>query len=319
MPCLPWVRAQRINRMTYDESITGTCFNIQHYSIHDGSGIRTTVFVKGCPLRCSWCSNPESQNFHIELAFNPEKCIDCKTCVQHSRSGVVSIGAMGEICFHPDRQTPEDLQLADICPGQALFCYGKRCDVDEVMRNVLRESLFYAYSSGGITVSGGEPLAQPQFTRALLKAAKSHRLSTAIESCGLYALDDKMDIFGLLDELYMDIKLLDANAHSCATGAGNEKILSTIRAVRKTYPALRMIIRTPVIPGVNDSVKVITEIARFVRDELPGTTYEPLRFHRFGEPKYRYLGRRYLYAESSLKDECFNEIAAAAQAVFSGR
>lgn len=291
-----------------NESTTGICFNIQHYSVHDGAGIRTTVFVKGCPLRCAWCSNPESQKFEAELAFNKKLCIHCGTCASRSRSGVVSMGDKKEVLFHPEKQVPEDLALSECCPSQALFCYGKKYSVEEVMQNVLQESIFYAYSSGGLTVSGGEPLCRPLFTRSLLSEARRHRLKTAVETCGCYELNDRLDIFALLDELYFDIKVMDAEMHRRMTGAGNKQILANIKAIRRAFPALSITIRTPVVPGVNDNIEAVSQIARFVRDEIPGAEYELLKFHRFGEAKYRYLGRRYLYNETKSDDVLFSEL-----------
>lgn len=293
-------------------SQTGICFNIQHYSVHDGEGIRTAFFLKGCPLHCSWCCNPESQSAAPELGYNAEKCLGCGTCLKSQTLEVMSREENGALRFHPDPGRKET-GLADICPAGALVLYGREYTVGQLLEMATRESVLYALTGGGITLSGGEALAQPEFSRALLAQARRRRLNTAMETCGYYELSDKLDIFGLLDELFFDIKTLDASLHRRMTGKDNALILANLKALRTAWPDLNITVRTPVIPGVNDSLKDITEIARFVKEEVPGALFEPMRFHRFGEVKYRNLGRRYAFADSALPGGLFEEIVESAK------
>ena len=161
----------------------GIVFNIQQFSVHDGSGIRTIVFIKGCPLRCSWCSNPESQNFSQELGYNPENCLGCCTCIRHCKSGVM-IAKNGVIHFNPEKYEYEDLNLATICPSEALKIYGKKYTAEEVIDLVEKDNAFFSRSNGGLTLSGGEPMASPEFSLALVQEAKRRHMNIAMESCG---------------------------------------------------------------------------------------------------------------------------------------
>ena len=270
---------------------SGICFNIQHYSVHDGSGIRTTVFLKGCPLRCQWCCNPESQSRIPELAFNPEKCIGCGTCIAHSSSGVMTRDSSGCMHFYASKAVPEDVNLAALCPGQALICYGSRKTAGEVLDEVERDMAFYNRSGGGMTVSGGEPLAQPDFLRALIAEAGNRRIPVALESCGYVDLTNSLDLFGSLQMLYFDIKHTDSEKHRQFTGHENTVILQNIITIRQAFPDLLITVRTPVIPGFNDTPEEIKSIADFVCLNIPHAKYELLQFHAYGESKYHYLGR----------------------------
>lgn len=269
----------------------GILFNVQRYSVHDGQGIRTLVFLKGCPLRCHWCSNPESQSFRPELAYNPAKCIGCGSCLPHAASGIMAREEDGVMRFTPGKATLQDLSCAEACPAKALIRYGDEENAAHLLDRVEQDNVFYARSGGGLTLSGGEPLAQPAFCLSVLEEARRRRVRTAMETSGYAETGFCLQAFGLLDELFYDIKIFNPKKHKNATGVDNARILRNISAARQRYPGLPLTIRTPVVPGVNDSAEEISAIARFVRDELPGARYELLEYHRFGRPKYAFLGR----------------------------
>lgn len=277
-----------------EENSRGYVFNIQHYSVHDGPGIRTIVFLKGCPLRCQWCSNPESQSVLPELAYNGNKCIgleQCGLCLAACPAEALRSGDDGKISIDRDKCLV-CLRCVESCPSRALSVFGRLMNVEEVLDIVEKDSIFYSRSAGGLTVSGGEPLAQPRYLKELLREARRRRINTTLETSGYGALSDLLAVAGYLDNIFYDIKCLDSEKHKQYTGVGNERIINNLFALREKYPALHIIVRTPVIPGFNDTPGDIAAIAGLVK-QLPGVEYELLGYHRLGEPKYGYIGREY--------------------------
>ncbi|SDA30390.1 pyruvate formate lyase activating enzyme [Ruminococcus sp. YE71] len=265
----------------------GTVFNIQSYSLHDGPGIRTIVFLKGCPLRCGWCSNPESQETFPEVYFDKEKCISDKGC--GFCSALCDIGsfsasrANAELCGSCDA-------FRSVCPSGALGVYGYEAEVGDILDRVEAESAFYSHGGGGMTLSGGEPFMQGEFALELLRESKRRRINTAAETCGMCRSDVLRDAAGLLDTVLFDIKTLDEQKHIEHTGCSNKMILENLEMLFSDFPKLRKIIRTPVIPGVNDSERELSDIRRFL-DGRENFRHELLPYHRFGERKYALLGR----------------------------
>ena len=227
---------------------------IQRFSIHDGPGIRTTVFLKGCPLRCAWCHNPECISFESEILHYPEKCVGCGRCA--------------EGCYL----------------GAKVVC-GRPMTVDEVMREVLLDKSYYG-AEGGLTVSGGEPLAHREFTLALLKECRKNGIGTAMES-SMYRFD--REILEQLDLLMTDIKIFDNDAHLRYTGVPNTEILENI--CRADEMGVPMIIRTPIVPTVNDTAENVKATAAFVRTLKNAKQYELLPYHPLGLSKAKALGR----------------------------
>lgn len=276
-----------------DKQQTGTVFNVQKFSVHDGEGIRTLVFLKGCPLHCPWCSNPESQRREPERAYNPTRCLTAKVCGRCAKAcptGAVSV-VEGLICFDRAKCTGCNACVR-ACPTGAQTVYGEIMSVDDILKRVEEDAVFYSRSGGGLTLSGGEALAQPDFALALLREAKARRLHTALETCGHYSVDVLERACRLLDELIFDIKSLDSERHKAFTGVGNERILENIRFVFDRFPDLPVLVRTPVVPGFNDTEEAILRIREIV-PKRPGIRYEALTYHRMGQPKYAYLGRPY--------------------------
>jgi pyruvate formate lyase activating enzyme len=274
-----------MNRVEYDTE--GVLFNIQRYSLHDGPGIRTIPFFKGCPLACKWCSNPESQHPQPELIYKKNDCIHCGKCIDACKQHALSTSNP----FFIDRA--RCIQCGDctrVCPTQALEIKGKRMTVAEVMRELQKEENLFRRSGGGITLSGGEPLAQPDFARELLKACKSKGWHTAIETTGYTTKEVIEDVFPWIDLALIDIKAINPLLHEQNTGVNNSRILENIMRISFIT---KVIVRIPVIPGVNDNPEEIRAIAEFAKLLSGVDTIHLLPYHTFGENKYNLLGRIY--------------------------
>ena len=279
-----------------DKKQTGNVFSIQKYSVHDGPGIRTIVFLKGCPLRCKWCSNPESQNPSPELAYNAKKCLGldkCIRCLEVCTVGAITQGEDGRIEIDRDLCT-QCQHCAGACPSQALITYGEETSVDTALKRVEEDEMFYARSGGGLTISGGEPFFQAEYATALLREARHRRLNTAVETCGAVPFETFKDALPFVNTLMFDVKSMNPEKHKKYTGQSNERILDNLRKIREHFPKLSIRVRTPVIPGFNDTEEDIKKIIAFL-SSLPGdkVEYEVLEYHRMGQPKYENTGREY--------------------------
>ena len=284
----------------------GIVFNIQHFSIHDGEGIRTTVFLKGCPLRCAWCSNPESQRVSPELSYIRSRCIQCGECRNCEDSRAVTVHENGTVAVDVTRCVDAE-NFRDVCPAQALTVMGEHMSVEEVIKRVEEDSAFYRNSFGGVTVSGGEPLMQADFTEALLKEARHRYIDTNIETTGYAAYENVYRVFRHLDSIIYDIKILDDEKHCYYTGVSNARILDNFEKMRRDFSDTPVLVRTPVIPGVNDNEEEIRAIRDYI-SQFPNVSYELLKFHRFGVPKYSSLGREYKFCEEDLDPELFEKL-----------
>lgn len=274
-------------------SLSAPVFNVQSYSIHDGPGIRVTVFVKGCPLRCRWCANPESNLTRPQLMTYSSKCTACGRCTEACPQQAIAIAVKdGKPCAVTDRAKCTDCGACEeVCPNEAREIVGREMTVGQVLDQVQKDRLFIDASGGGITVSGGECLAHPAFTEALLRAAQEAGLHTAIESCSFASREVYDRVLKYVDLPLLDIKHMDPDEHERLTGVPNGIILDNIR---HAYHDLKknVTIRVPTIPGCNDSDGNIAATARFVRDELgPDVPVHLLPYHRLGESKNASLGR----------------------------
>jgi pyruvate formate lyase activating enzyme len=267
----------------------GIVTNIQRFSIHDGPGIRTTVFFKGCNLRCFWCHNPETLSPKAQVQFFPERCIGCGECFKRCPHGA-------HVMVDGQRQYLRERCVgcgacAETCYAQALVLVGEVKTVDEVVEEVLRDRPFYETSKGGVTLSGGEPLLQFDFAYAILERCREEGLHTAIETAAHFPWERVAAILPVTDLVMMDVKLMDAARHKACTGVSNERILRN--AERLGREAKELIVRTPIIPGVNDNEADVSAIAEFV-STLPNLLYyELLAFHPMGGSKYQSLDMDY--------------------------
>jgi len=267
----------------------GTVFNIQRFSIHDGPGIRTTVFTKGCPLRCHWCSNPESQEQRPQLIVRDIKCVGCGTCVEACPEKAISLSADQGRRVHWEKCS-QCLVCVPACLYGALNVVGKEMTVKEVLDEVERDRLFYKNSGGGVTVSGGEAMAQYEFVRELLKASREAELHTALDTSGFAPFEYLDNLLPLLDLLMIDIKQLDPAKHLEFVGVDNELIMTNIRSIA---PRVRTWFRLPLIEGFNDSPDEIRAMAEMAR-ELGVEKISLLPYHEGGKSKAGQLGKKYL-------------------------
>ncbi len=273
---------------------SGYVFNLQRYSLHDGLGIRTVVFLKGCPLQCRWCSNPESQRYRPELAYNRSKCIGCEACYRCQavcEYDAVAKSPDGTMILNRDK-CRQCRRCVDQCPSKALHTFGRQMTVADILKVVEADSAFYMRSGGGLTISGGEPLMQADFVISLLKETKKRRIDATIETCGYAPWADLSRVGAYLKTIIFDIKSMDPNKHKEFTGLNNDLILSNLTGLRSAYPQLQILVRTPLIPGFNDTEQDIGAILDFIAG-WPNTSYELLPYHRLGQQKYSYLGRDY--------------------------
>ncbi len=275
---------------------TGTVLNIQRYCSHDGPGIRTTVFLKGCSLRCKWCGNPESIRFKPELAYDPKLCTGKKACgvclkPPFPEGGFYVVeGADDKVHVNWDLAADCDEALVSLCPTNALSMYGKTMTVDEVLDEVEKDASFYRSTGGGITVSGGECQLQPDFCAALLEGAHKRGINTAIETACNVPWSFMEKVLPHVDTMLHDHKLTIPERHKKWTGVSNERILANFKKAYETFPDIDFIARTPLIPGVNADEEHIRAVLAFIRPYKNVIDYELLPYHRFGLGKYEHLG-----------------------------
>ncbi len=272
--------------------LTGLVFDIQRFAVHDGGGIRTLVFLKGCPLKCKWCQNPESMSSKPEIMRIPHHCISCVKCATLCPEQAISISENFKVKIDRDRCTYCG-ECVEKCYAGSMTIVGRYMTVDEVMEEVERDRPFYNTSKGGVTFSGGEPTLQSEFLIKALQEAKKRSLHTAIESCCLCPQETFAEVMKYTDLVLTDIKHIDSAKHKELTGAPNEQILSNIKMAAEMGKKMR--IRIPLIPGCNDSAENIEAVAKFVEalgDAVEGLDILP--YHRLGEPKWEQLDREYV-------------------------
>lgn len=276
----------------------GTIFNIQKFSLHDGPGIRTTIFLKGCPLRCPWCSNVESQNMKIQLTWDHEKCTGCKKCIDlnlekdlHFEKSDIFANMVGERLILCNTTEENAKKYQSVCPNKALSYEGYNLDVKRIMEEVLKDKPFYDESGGGITLSGGEILAQHNFARQILEAAKKENLHTAIETTCLGKQENFKSVIKNVDLLFCDIKHWDSKKHEKIIGVGLEQIDKNIRYA-SSQENLEIIARIPVIPNFNFSEEDAKKLSERIKS-LGIKQVELLPYHNYGENKYKLLTKVY--------------------------
>ncbi len=283
-------------------TMKGMIVNTERFAIHDGPGIRTVIFMKGCPLRCRWCSNPESQNVFPEIGYFANKCMRCAKCAEVCPVKAIAISSSGEILT--ERQFCDNCgKCVEVCPTGARTMIGKEVTVGQVVEEVEKDSIFYWNSGGGVTLSGGEPTMQPKFSLEILKACKESGIHTAMETCGYVKWDILDEMLKYLDLVYIDLKHMWSAQHTKLTGEGNELILENARKVAAEHANMSLIIRIPIIPGYNDSIENIVSTAKFSCRLKRVERIELLPYHKFGVFRYRVLLRDYPLLNLEVPDE----------------
>lgn len=268
----------------------GLIFNIQKFSIHDGPGIRTTIFLKGCPLRCKWCANPESQSANVQILWDQKKCVHCLQCVKSCMYQAISCRE-GEI--HIDEALCQGcLNCVSTCFQSALSNEGETKEIEEIVRIALQDKDFYEESGGGITISGGEGMSQPDFLKELVKELKKHNLHLAIETTGYIPKETFHELAPLFDLLLFDVKHYDTNRHFEGTGVHNEQIINNLKWA--FHQGLEILPRIPVIPRFNNSIQDAAGLASLLT-EIGLKKVQLLPFHQFGERKYEMMHKEYAY------------------------
>ena len=272
-----------------DGARQGLIFDLKKYSINDGPGIRTTVFFKGCPLRCRWCHNPEGQSFSPEIMIRSSRCLTgCSECLIACPEGAITKTADVPVL---DRQKCNACgKCSDVCPAQAIELVGRKLTSAELIKEIEKDRIFQEQSGGGVTFSGGEPLSQADFLSEVLDACQKKEIHTTVDTCGFvptYVLEKiarKTDLF-----LY-DLKVMDEKKHLAFTGASNRLILENL--ARLVAMGKNIIIRIPIVPGVNDDEKNIREVAQFLRSLGAVREISLLPYHKLGRSKYRGLEKK---------------------------
>jgi len=269
----------------------GLIFDIQHYAVHDGPGIRTLVFLKGCPLECLWCCNPESQGFEPELTHNRLRCRSCFSCVKTCPHGAVQAGEAGPVFDRAVCRACASPLCVDACPQGALALAGTRMSADQVMKRVSLDKAFYQNSGGGVTFSGGEPFAQPDFLEELLTRSRDLGIHTTVETCGLVDPRVLMRCEPFVDLFLFDLKTVDPGRHEQRTGAPNDIILENLRALAARRPD-GVTVRVPLVPGCTDGEDNLRALGTLLTS-LGLRRVELMPYHSLGADKYAALGRPY--------------------------
>lgn len=273
-------------------------FNLQRYSTHDGPGIRTVVFLKGCSLGCRWCQNPESRSREAELLYDERLCLQgCELCQSACPHAITRLNE--KLVIARDKLHSEDLQrLVDCCPGQALTVCGEARSVEAIMTSVLRDKPFYVRSGGGITLSGGEPFMQPDLACELLRLSREAGIHTAVESCLHVPWKYIEPSLPFLDLLLADLKHVDGDRFLAWTDGSAQRVMDNFRRLAKA--GVRMTVRVPLIPGFNADEASVRAITNFAADEIGVREIHFLPYHTLGINKYKLLDQPYLAAQTPL-------------------
>lgn len=283
------------------EQLTGRIYNIQRFSVHDGPNIRDLVFFKGCPLRCAWCSNPESQKTEKQIAYKMSSCIGCGMCIRSCPQNALRQSEEGRV--EKDGTKCVNCGIcAEVCCSNAMHVFGKDYTLDELYRKVNNQAATWR-CNGGVTLSGGEVMMQADFAAAFLKECRENGIHTAIET-SLYAPWEKVkEVLKNTKYVFCDCKFFDAEKHKKWTGVDNTLIKENILRIKQEFPEIELVVRTPVIPGINDDEEELQKIVDFLK-QIPGLTdYELLPFHNYGSGKYTQLCMDYGLADVKAPDK----------------
>lgn len=269
--------------------VRGTILDIQRFSVHDGPGIRTTVFLKGCPLRCTWCHNPESQAHDRELVARRERCIRCRACEQTCAEGAIHLS--GDRPVIARERCTRCGACAEVCYAEALELVGREMTVTEVLEQIEGDVAFFEESAGGVTFSGGEPLSQPAFLLALLRGCQDREIHTAVDTCGYAPWNSFERVRHHADLFLYDLKLLNDQKHREYTGVSNAPIVENLR--RLSELGHQIILRLPLVPGVNDAIEQVRALGGLAASLPHLSRVDVLPYHHMAVEKYGRLDRAY--------------------------
>lgn len=273
----------------------GVITNIQKFSLHDGPGIRTTVFLKGCNMKCLWCQNPEAIEHTPQLAYYQAKCIGCKSCTAACPTGKLQLEPWA---YQHQQDCLHCFHCTEVCPTGALTILGKEMTAEEVFEQILSDAPYYKTSGGGVTISGGEPLFQAGFTREILRLCHEAGIDTAIETNLSYPFKLLEDILPYLNRVFFDLKNIDDTIHRRNTGISNQQVLENSR--RLSEKGIPLVVRTPLIPGCTDDDENIRGIAAFIASLNNVLYYELLNYNMFAKAKYSNIGILYTLMDAQL-------------------
>jgi pyruvate formate lyase activating enzyme len=271
----------------------GTIFDIKKFSIHDGPGIRTTIFLKGCPLHCAWCHNPEGISPLKEIQFWNKRCISCHECVLACENQAIKI--LDGKLFRDPELCQGCGSCAEICPAEATEIIGQTMSVSDVLREIEKDVLYYDQSGGGVTFSGGEPLLQITFLEAILRACKDHGIHTTVDTSGFVKYQNFQRLNPLTDLYLFDIKIIDNDRHLNFTGVPNQLILENLTKLSKS--GVEIIVRIPIIPGVNDDDENIDKIGEYIISLDRNHLVNILPYHCAAADKYERMNHKYTLQE----------------------
>ena len=279
-------------------TLQGRILRIEKSSMYDGAGLRSVVFFKGCPMQCAWCSTPESQRFEVEIGFDLSKCTGCGTCAKACPQGALTFDETPSVrhdlckgCF----------VCAEVCQRRAIKKYGETIGATEIVKEVSKDEVFYFHSGGGVTLSGGEPCAQPDFAAELLRELKKRGIHTSVETALCVPRENLDALLPYLDCVLADVKHMNSAHHKIWAGIDNSFILDNIRRLDSSDFPVSLIMRVPLIPGVNDDDENLKAVAGFGRElKKKLQAIELLPYHRLGSHTYEMLGRPYLLESTAV-------------------
>ena len=280
-----------------EAALTGLVSNIQRHSTEDGPGIRTTVFLMGCPMHCPWCQNPEAMTLKPQLTWSAVKCIGARDCLAACPKSALTLTPQG---MRIDRKLCDACgDCVDACPAAALEVLGKRMSAAEVVKEALRDKVFYQRSGGGVTLSGGDPVMQLEFSRAIMQSLKNEDVHVALDTCGGASWEKLGPLVELADLVLFDLKIMDSDKHKEHTGVNLQTVLDNAVSINDAGKPLW--IRTPIIPGFTDGEENIKAIARFIKEKLPTVErWDLLAYNNLCASKYERLDKEYALAGCEL-------------------